>query len=246
VAKETGLGDGLLVDGVDLSGDVGSLGRINAARATTDVTGINKSAFERRYIHKDGGIDFQGWFNPTGLHPEISTLPRTDRIATYLRGVGSGRPAASTIAKQLNYDPTRNADGSLTLATTVESNSFGVDWGIQLTNGIITQTSAGSTTGIDFGSSTLFGAQAFVHVTAFTGTSITITLEHSTDDGAGDAYAAIPGGAFTVVSAAPASQRIQTSRTQTIEDFVRVTTTGTFSNAQFIVLFTRNLTSVVF
>lgn len=248
MAKETGLGDNLIVDGVNLSGDIGSLSRINSLRGTTEVTGINKSAFERLYTHKDGGMDFLAWFNPTGAHPELSTLPRGDRIVSYLRGVGSGLPSASMVAKQINYDPSRPADGSLSITVVAESNQWGMDWGRQLTDGVITQSAAGSTVAIDDSATTNFGLQAFLHVLAFTGTDVTIALEHSTDDGATDPYVAIPGGTFAEVTTSPQSQRLQTSRTEAIENFVRVTTTttGGFTNLEFIVVFTRNETEVLF
>ena len=47
MAKTSGLGDNCYVGGYDLSGDIGSLGKISGSVATIDVTGINKSAFER-------------------------------------------------------------------------------------------------------------------------------------------------------------------------------------------------------
>ena len=40
----------------------------------------------------------------------------------YTRGTTLGNPAACMVAKQINYDPTRAADGSLTIAVQAEAN----------------------------------------------------------------------------------------------------------------------------
>ena len=44
MAKESGIGHYLFVDGYDLSGDTGSVGTIAMRRAMLDVTGIDKAA----------------------------------------------------------------------------------------------------------------------------------------------------------------------------------------------------------
>lgn len=67
---------------------------------------------------------------------------------------------------------------------------------------------------------------------AFTGTSITITVEQSSDNAAGDPYAAIAGltsGALTTPGVAVATT------TATLEAWRRVVCAGTFSNASVIV-----------
>src|SRR5260221_14664282 len=51
-------------------------------------------------------------------------------------------PAASIVAKQINYDPTRSAAGDLTAAVSTQSNSYGLEWGLQLTPGNFNSTSA--------------------------------------------------------------------------------------------------------
>jgi hypothetical protein len=96
---------------------------------------------------------------------------------------------------------------------------------------------------VDFGTgSTLFGLQAYVQVFSFTGTSCTITIQESSDNGA-DTYANVTGGAFTAATGRT-TQRIQTSRTQTIERYLKVTTSGTFSECTFVVLVNRNPVAV--
>lgn len=250
MGKSTGLGANFYLTGYDLSGDVGALQRIAGGNSPLVVTGINKSAFERIGGKRDGGMDFMAYFNDaTGqAHPRLGALPTTDVIATYCHGTTLGNPAASCVAKQVNYDPTRGEDGSFTFAVQTVANGYGLEWGKQVTAGKRTDTGATNGTGVDFGTgSTSFGLQAYLHVFAFSGTDVTIKLQESSDDGAGDAYADVTGGAFTAVSGVT-SERIATSSGLTVERYLRVatTTSGGFSSVTFAVMVNRNDTTPQF
>lgn len=150
MAKQSGLGDAFYVSGVDLSGDTASLGEIGGGIAVIDTTGIDKSAFERIGGIRDGRIEWVSHFNDAASqqHTTLSTLPTTDRILTYCRGTTLGNPAASIVAKQLNYDPTRDTDGKLTFAVRAEANAFGIEWGKSLTAGQRTDTGATNGTAV--------------------------------------------------------------------------------------------------
>jgi hypothetical protein len=243
MAKQTGLGDRLFIDGYDLSGDIGSLQRIGGGPAAMDVTGIDKSAFERIGGRRDGGIDFTSWFNDAAgqAYPVLSALPTTDRTVSYFRGAAIGSPAASCIAKQISYDGTRGNDGAFTFTSSALSNNYGLDWGLQLTAGKRTDVAATNGASIDYGAvSTLFGLQAYLHVFSFTGTSVTVTLQDSADNAT---FANITSAVFTAATGRT-SERIAT--TGTVRRYVRAITTGTFSSAVFAVHFTRNETAVAF
>jgi hypothetical protein len=250
VAKTSGLGARLFVGGRDLSGDVGAVSRIAGGPATLDVTGIDKSAMERIGGQRDGGIEFNAFYNPATAqaHPVLSALPTTDVLVTYLHGVTLGNPGACCLAKQINYDGTRGNDGAFTFAVQALSNSYGLEWGVQHTAGLRTDTAATNGTGVDGAASSAFGLQAYLHVTAFTGTDVTIKLQESSDDGGGDAYGNVTGGGFTQVTSAPFAQRIATSAVQTVEQFLRVSTTtsGGVTSVTFSVVVVRNLTATVF
>lgn len=243
--KQTGLGAALFVAGVDLSGDTQSLGRIGGGPAALDMTSIDKSAFERKGGVRDGGMDVVSYFNPDSAHPVYSALPTSDVIATYCHTTALGAPAAAMVAKQIGYDPTRPQDGSLTCAVALVPNGFGLEWCIQATAGKRTDTAATNGTGVDLAQSTAFGLQAYLHVVAFAGTSVTVKLQESADNGSGDAWADVVGGAFTAATGVT-SQRIQTARDLTVERWLRVVTTGTFTNAVFAVCVAKNLTAVEF
>ena len=206
---------------------------------TFDVTGIDKSAHERILGQRDGSIEYSAFFNDAAnrAHARLSLLPTIDREVSYFRGQVLGNPAASTVGKQIGYDPTRGADGSLTIAAQALSNGFGLDWGLQLTAGQRTDGSATNGTGVDFTTvSTTFGWQAYLHVFAFTGTSVTVTLQDSADN---VSFANLAGGAFTVATGLT-SERLAGSTTATVRRYVRAITSGTFSNAVLAVAFTRN------
>lgn len=167
MAKQSGLGDNFYVGGYNLSGDTNSLGEIGGGIATIDVTGIDKSAYERIGGLRDGRIEWVSHFNPsTGkAHDVLSALPTTDVSLTYCRGTTLGNPAACMVAKQLNYDMTRADDGRMTFAVRGESNGYGLEWGNQLTAGLRTDTGATNGTGVEFG----YSAEDYLRVTGASG-----------------------------------------------------------------------------
>lgn len=241
MAKQTGLGDNFYLGGYDLSGDTNSLSKISGGPAALDVTAISESAFERLGGLRSGEIDWVSYFNSTGAHVPLSALPTTDVIATYFRGTVIGAPAACMVAKQIGYDPTRDASGNLTFAVQALSNGSGLEWGEQLTAGLRTDAAATNGTSQDDGAATTSGAQAYLQVTAFAGTSVTVKIQDSADN---STFADVSGLAFTAVSAAPAAQRI--AATGTLRRYVRAVTTGTFTSATFAVALMRNQVAVTF
>lgn len=246
MAKTSGLGDNLYVGGYDLSGDIGSLSKIQGGMKPIDVTGINKSAHERIGGERDGSMSWNAFFNTAAshAHPVLSALPAADVVATYCRGTNLGDPCASIVAKQLNYDGNRTPAGDFTFATDAEANAFGLEWGRQLTAGLRTDTAATNGTGIDTTASASFGAQAYLQVTAFTGTDVTVKIQDSADN---LTFADVAGLTFTQVTAAPFTQRLATANTATIRQYVRAVTvtTGGVTSVTFAVHVTKNDTAGV-
>jgi hypothetical protein len=260
MGKQSGIGDNLYIDGYNLSGDVGELGKVGGGCSPIDVTAIDKAGYERIGGIRDGGIDFKAFFNPESIagggavdaaHKILSSLPTTDRIASYFRGTTLGDPAASLVSKQLNYDPKRSQGGEFTFEISLAANGYGLGWGKQLTPGRKTDATATNGTGVDFGlgssgtGPSAFGAQFFLHVFALTGTSVTVKIQESSDNGAGDAWTDVVGGTFTAATGITA-QRLETARGQTVERYLRAITTGVFTNAVFAVTATRNDVATVF
>jgi hypothetical protein len=241
MAKTSGLGDHFFIGGADVSGDVSALGNIGGGPALLDGTDITQSAMARIPGLRDGRMEFTAFFNPTvgATHDKLAALPTSDVICTYCRGATLGNPAACLVAKQINYDPTRGNDGSFTFAASAQANGFGLEWGLQLTAGLRTDTAATNGASIDTTASASFGAQAYLQVTAFTGTDATVKIQDSADN---SGFADVTGLAFTQVTAAPATQRLATLNTATIRRYLRAVTvtTGGFTSATFSVVINKN------
>jgi len=241
MAKQSGLGDALFVGGYDLSGDVGELSKISGSVALLDVTPINTSAHVRIGGLRDGQIAYKSFFNPTlgQEHTVLSALPTADQHMMYCRGTTIGNPAACMVAKQIDYNPTRDNKGMLTFAIQADANGYGLEWGRLLTAGLRTDTAATNGASIDGTAQSTFGAQAYLQATTFTGTDVTVKIQDSADN---SSFADVAGLAFTAVTAAHVTQRIATSNAATIRRYLRAvtTTSGGFTSATFAVMVVRN------
>lgn len=242
MAKQSGLGDQLFIGGYDIGADVASIGSLSTSRETLPATGITKSAHERLFGKRDAMAEFVTYFNKATdqQHLALRGLPRTDVQLMYLRGTALGGESFSMVGKQLNYDPSRGDDGALTFAVSAQSNAYGGDWGTQMTAGKRTDTTATNGSSVDFLAATAFGFQAYLQVFSFTGTSVTVTIEESSDNGVGDAWAAVTGGAFTAATGRTTERIQSSSATLAVERYLRVVTSGTFSSAVFAVSITKN------
>jgi len=242
--KVTGMGDGLWWAGVDVSGSIMSVGRIGGGPALATVPDITMLAQARIGLTRTGTIEASSYFTPSDHHPTFAALPTTNTLVVYRHRNVLGNPAACLWARQLSYDPNRGADGSLSFSLTSEGDAYGLEWGRQGTAGLRTDGAATDGASVDDGAASASGLAAYLTVTAFTGTSVTVKLQQSSDNGVGDAWADVTGGGFTAVSTAGAFQRIQTATNLAVERYLRVVTTGTFSNVEFGVVIVRYETAV--
>lgn len=250
--KTGSMGSACYVGGYDISGDIGSISGMSTSRATLLATGIDKSAVERLPGKTDGGLEYLAYFNDSvgRAHAVFSALPTTDVGTMYAHQPLVGNPAACLVALQASYDPTRGADGSLTFKIKLDGDDFGLEWGDQLTAGKVHLGGAGAGTVLDYGASvgtTNFGLQAYLQVFGVVGTSATVAIQSSSDN-AGDAYTDVTGAVFAAATPAgsPQTQRIQTTRTQTVERYLKVNVTGTFSSLDYAVVVVRNLITTNF
>lgn len=251
MGKRTGLGDNAYVGGFDLSGDVLLLNTARGGPAALDYTPINAFGYVRNGGTRDGELNFTSAMDPAALasHAALSPLPTADVIGTYFVGQAIGNECFSINSKQVNYDPNRPTDGSLPFTVQCLANGFGGEWGKQLTPGIrtdTTATAASSANSYDTGGSLAFGGQAYVHVFAVVGTSVTVVINDSADN---STFAPVASFSFAAVTpgGAPNAQRIAISNVSTIRRYVAVQTTGTFTSAQFAVQLSKNsIAGVVF
>lgn len=247
MTKATGLAANLYVGGYNVSGSTASLSDIGGGPKPIVQTDITQSAQARAGGVRDGRINAVAYFNADtdAGHDAFSPLPRTDVLVSYHHAAATaGNPAVALVAKQVGYDLTRGADGSLTLAVNALANRYGLEWGVQATSGVRTDTAGSNGTSIDLTTvSTEFGWQAYVHVFALTGTNVVVTLQDSAND---SAFTNLSGGAFTSITSAHQWQRLEGGRTDTVRRYLRAVSSGTFTSASFAVVFVRNDTAVTF
>lgn len=176
------------------------------------------------------------WTAQGAAHNILSSLPTSDTIASYFRGTTLLNPCASIHGKQLNYDPTRDASGNLTLAVEVQAAAYGLEWGVMLTPGLRNDTAATAGAYVDDnGAGTAFGAQAYLQLIEIGGTSVDVSITHCATSG-GSYASLIDFGALT----GPGAVRMAVSNTTTVNRYLKVVTTGTFTYALFAVHWTRN------
>ena len=240
MVKKAGLAEQFFIHGFDLSGDVGSLQRVNSPVALLDVTAINKSAVERLQGLADGQIAFNTWFDDGANleHTALKGLVTTDRITLWALGGAISDVAAMLVAKQMNYDPTRGADGSLAISVEcLGATGVGMEWGEMLTAGKITHASATNGTSQDNTASTANGLAALLELVSLATGTVTVVVQESSDNGGADPFAAKA--TFTAVAAASAPTAERITATGTVERYLRVATTGTFTTAVFAVAIRR-------
>lgn len=246
MAKQSGLGARFVVGGYDISGDIQALDNIGGAPTLGDFTDITQLANARLGLLRDGQLSASVYMDPANAHPVLSALPTADELMSFFvppLAVGAAPTVACLNAKQIGYDEDRKADGSLILKVEGKGNGYGLEWCAPLTAGLRTDTAATHGASVDGGAASSFGAQAYLQVTAFTGTSVTVTVEDSADNAT---FAAVTGLTFTAVSAAPATQRLATAGTATLRRYVRVSSSGTFTSATFAVAINRNPVATAF
>lgn len=244
MAKKSGLAQEMYVAGYDISGDVGSVSSMAVTSNSQDVTGLNQSAHQRIGTLHDASIAFDTFFNDASnaLHDALKGLPTTDVGAMYLTGTTRGDGAFCMEAKQIDYNWTRGADGSLTGTTEARSSSGGANW-CRLLVKKVTHSSATDETGIvaPGGAQTTKGAVGYLqHMSAGSGT-VEYDIEDSSDstNGSDGAWANLLAFADVATPWNPITGRVQV--TGNVEKWVRASTNGTFTNAVFAMAFYRGL-----
>jgi hypothetical protein len=248
MAKQSGIGTNFYFNGIDVSGGTQVINKISGGPAVLDVTDITQRAHSRIGGTRDGGIDITALLDPAAgaIHETLSALTTSDAHLMVAiptdptAGLAIGDPAVAATNRQVGYDPTRATDGGLTFSIATVSDGHGIEWGDLITPGKRTDTSATDGDSLDMTTaSTGFGWTAYAQVFSVTGTSVTLTIEDSADDASFDP---LTGGAFTAVAdPGPGYQRLAGGATATVRRYVRVASSGTFSEAIFSVMFVRNL-----
>jgi hypothetical protein len=248
--KTSGLGHHFAFGGYLIGGDIQSAD-MHGGIAPLDVTDITQSAHSRIGGLRDGEISVVAYMNPAAAqeHAAFSPLTRADVLTMYVAGSTVGGPALSQNSLQLNYDPTRAPDGSLTEKVDCQADRYGQEWGVLLTPGPRTDTAATNGASYNQGAATAFGAQAYLQAIALTGTDVTVTIQHSANNSSWStlmAFTEIVSGNSNLPQSA---QRISISNSSTVDQYLRAitTTSGGFTSFKFIVAININpIAGVVF
>jgi len=233
VAKKSGIGGRFYFGGFDLSGDVLTLDTVAGARTVLEVTGLDKSAVERILAKTSGEIGVTVAFNDaTGQnHPAYKGLPTTDVIAMYCQSNVVGDAVAMLLSKQINFDWSRGADGSLIGSVQCLSNTAPLEWGTTVII-LTTVSSTGDSASQDNGGSSSAGAAAVFQCTAFSGTDYTAILQDSSNNSTFETLIS-----FTQITAVNKAER--KTVTGTVDRYTRVNHSGTFTSVDVIVAIRR-------
>lgn len=239
MAKQSGLGDQLFIGGLDVGGDINAIGGLSTPRETLPATGITVSAMERMFGKRDAMAEFSTYFNDATdqIHDALKGLPRTDVHLLYCRGEGVGNEAFGIVGKQIDYSFTRGDDGSLILGTSIPGNAYGADWCEQLTAGKDTHASATNGSTLDTTASASFGFQAYLQVFSVGSGTVEITLQDSANS---TDWLDLTDGAFTDATGRTVERIQSSSATATVRRYVRVITSGTFTDAVLAVAINKN------
>lgn len=143
-----------------------------------------------------------------------------------------GNPAVILQARETSYDITSPAGDAVSVTAQAEADG-GVRMGGVVVAPLAARTSTGALTSVDGSASSAFGAKANLHVTAFTGTNVTIKVQHSADN---STFADL----ITFDSVTGVTTQHSTV-SGTVNRYVRVNVTaGTFTSVTFAVVFARN------
>lgn len=249
--KSSGMGDQLWIGGYDLGADTNSLSAINGGFPTLPATSIVDSAEARFGGERTGDMTIVSYWNPDAnqAHAVYSPLPTTDVVCTYAHTTSIGGPSANILAKQVDYQGARGQDGSFLLTVPMTSNGYGMQWAFQATAGKRTDASATAAAAVSpldqlSASPGAFGGVMWVHLFSLGSGSVTIKLQESSDN-SGDAYADVTGATTGAQASAPYAARIALGSIA-VERYIKVVTTGTFTNAVLAVSFYRHRITTVY
>ncbi len=236
MAKRTGIGANLYLGTADVSGAIGNLSKIETSRAEITVTTIDQAGEDRLPGRRDGGIDYESFWDTTLAHAVLSALPTTDILTSVWLSATLDDVCASMIGKQVSYAPQYGADGSLAANISAVANGYGLEWGESLTTGKQSfGTGTVDATAIDSGASSAFGAAAYIHIFSVASGTAVFAVQDSSDN---MSFTDVVGLVFTGATGAT-TQRLQTAAGLTVKRYIRLEGRGTHGAAVVAVNFVR-------
>ena len=183
---------------------------------------------------RNGGISFQGVWNPAvdATDEELVALGFNQTvISASPQGFNDVGDRCQMVYGGLeNYQPRSPVNDVVRFSVGTQA-SAGSYTGVVL-HPHDQESSTGTFAGVDRGIQTTQGGIGFLHVTQFSGTNATITIEDSVND---STYGSLV--AFSSVTGT-GSEKVNVSGN--VERYARVNLTGTFTTITFVVSFSRN------
>jgi hypothetical protein len=240
VVKQSGIGVRLYAAGYDLSTDVSAISNISAQQELLDTTALATDARTRIIGLNDARIAVNGWFDAASGRSHAAwtsnsgKLPTADQIVLVTYGTSRGDAFSGLDCKQADYNVSRTPGSAVATTVNYEGTAgAGVENGVLLTTGT-TQTDSSATTSasVDEGSAASGSAPAaYLEVISLASGEATIVVQDSGNDVSWSTKAT-----FTSVTGRTA-ERVTASGSS--GRYLRVVTSGTFSNLVFVVGFSR-------
>ena len=242
MAKVNGLNVRLYVEGYDLSGDANSLSSVGYTNELLDVTTLDVSAYKRVVGIVDTELTVDAWFdNAASKQHAVWTSnsgkqPTTDQEIMIPMGSAVGDQFVGLAAKQGTYSTTRAPGSAIAANAVFSANGSAAEFGEMMTAHDDTHSSAGSGTVVDSGAATTNGGTGYLQLLSLASGSVTVKIQESSSSGG--TYSDLTTFSTVAAAAAPASER--TTMSGNVARYLKVTTTGTFSNAKIVVGFSRS------
>ena len=234
MAITSGLNVRLLVEGRDLSGDANALDSMGYTQNLLDTTTLNKAAMARITGLSTGSVSVSAYFDnaSTQGHATFSQnsgkLPTADQVVLVPLGSDIGSPSVGLSGKQAEYNVSRTSGSAITSSVTYEGNGMGGEFGVMLTAFDDTHASSSSNSSVDNSASSSGGGVGYLENISLGSGTVTVKIEDSPDDAT---WSDLLTFTATGTSDVPSAERVEV--TGTVDRYVRVTTTGTFTNLKF-------------
>ena len=234
MAKVAAHGTRIYLDQYDLSG------YLNSSEQTVDQetpvvtcfsdTGPRRVVGNYDYSHNDLGF-FDGTDDAVDEIVHALLENASDHYLTKLFGASAEGGVAYDSLVSLTRKPQSGAVGGAVLLNVESAGRNGMARGNVLANAAVV--AAGNRAGVNQGIKASGPTYAVIfRVLAFVGTNITLKVQESSDDGAGDAYvdvASLTSGALTAIGV------VRATTTAALESWRRVNISGTFTSATILV-----------
>lgn len=230
MAKQNGLSQALIVEGYELTGDVGAINAFNLTNDQIQQPGIAVSSMERLRGRRHCDIDFLSYFNDAaGQNAPVLSALLTDRSQKHINWCltrARGGPAYGFISRVVApYNRSHGADGSFTGGTQAVSDGVVGEDLVNLTAPTDTHASASTSASVDGGAQTTAGAIGYCQVLAIGSGTPSFVMQDSANDSTFGTLMSF--GAQAVNT----GQRVTAAGT--VERYTRAQTTGTHTDSEF-------------